>query len=77
VYVAHSGWHEYSPLSIICSLDAPQSHVLLLQTCFVGVGLAYGTRVNSRRAEIALDGGGDDVAELDSGMFNREGLVQN
>ena len=73
----HTTRKEYRALGVVCGLDAPLSNVLLLQAGFTRVGLAYGTSVDRRRAEFAFDRGRNDVAKLDLGVLDREGLVQD
>jgi len=73
----HATRKEYRALGIVCSLNAPLGDVLFLQAGFPGVGLAHGASVDGRRAEFSLDRGRNDIAELDLGVLDREGLVQD
>jgi len=73
----HATWKEHRAFGIVCSLDAPLSDILLLQTGFAGVSLAHGASVDGRRAEFTLDRGRNDIAELDLGVLDREGLVED
>ena len=73
----HATRKEDSTLGVVCSLDAPPGDVLFLQAGFPGVSLAHGASVDGRRAEFTLDRGRNDIAELDLGVLDREGLVQD
>lgn len=73
---AHCPRHEHVLLPTFDGRNAPAGDRVAFQAGFVRVSLANLATVDGRRAEVALDGAGEDVREGDARMLNGEGLVK-